>query len=364
MRLLFMNERLGYAGTSSYTLDLALALKRDRHDVQICTTGGPLRDVFGRFGIETYLVKFNLLSMRTLLEFLREYDPHLIHIQNRQSTVFGRKISRKLGVPHIVTVHRLPESPSPRLNDPLLAGVIAVNEVIRESLVNNLGVPKSLVRVIPRGVNVDVFAPETGRDPGDRPPSGRAYLPVLGSVGRLSRIKGHDVFIRAARKVLDSGIEAMFAIVGDGEDGSRLWRLVKELRLEKSVMFSAHIPDRRELYRLFDIVVVPTLRGGVGSTVLEAMAAGKPVIASAVGEVLHIVQDGKTGLLVPQGDVGALAARMADLISRPDLSADLARAARGHAVEHFALSPMLQATLGFYAEVHDRLGEPAISGGA
>jgi glycosyltransferase involved in cell wall biosynthesis len=356
MRLLFMNQKLAYDGTSSYTLDLALSLQREGHQVRICTTGGRLREIFTRLGIQTYLVKFNLLSFRKLLEFLREYNPDLIHIQNRRSADFGTKIATKLHQRYLITVHRLPEGDKADLNHSLLSGVIVANEVIRETLVNDQDVPKSIIRVIPRGVNVDELLPDEGRlvpGPGD------PLVPVLGSVGRLTRIKGHDVFLKAARQVLDRGVEAMFAIVGEGEESASLWRLRKELKLEEHVTFSPHIPDRRELYRVFDIVVVPTLRGGVGSAVLEAMSMGKPVVASAVGEILHIVQDGKTGLLVPEGNEQALAERMVELITSPELCRSLGETARKHVVSQFALAPMLKDTLGVYEELLAHLEEEA-----
>jgi len=354
MRLLYTNQKLGYAGNSSYTLDLSLVLRAVGHDIQVCTTGGALRNVFMQNGIETYVVKFDLLSFRKLLEFLREFGPDLIHIQNRQSASFGQKISRKLRVPHVITVHRLPDSTWPRLKDRYLAGVIAVNELIREFLVNNLGISKSLIRVIPRGVNVDLLTPETRPAV---PEPARALIPVIGSVGSLTKVKGHDIFVRAARRVLESGVEAMFAIVGEGEEEKSLRSLVKELGLERQVTFSPPIPDRRELYRIMDIVVVPTLRGGVGSTVLEAMAMGKPVVASAVGEILHIVQDGKAGLLIPEGNAEVLADRLIELTRNPGLCERLGRAARARAEEDFALMPMVQGTLGFYEEVLARVRE-------
>ena len=192
MRLLFMNQKLGYAGNTSYSLDLALALKQAGHVVQVCTKGGFLRDVFTRQEIVSYIVKYNLLSFRKLMDFLREYQPDLIHIQNRESTLFGQKFSKKLKIPHVVTVHRLPDSTWPDLAHPNLAGVIAVNEVIREFLVNNQHLPKSLIRVIPRGVNVDELVPENG---GQFSGAGCNWIPVLGSVGSLTKLKAHDVFV-------------------------------------------------------------------------------------------------------------------------------------------------------------------------
>ncbi len=347
MRLLFLNEKLNYAGTSSYTFDLASALGKLGDEIRLCTTGGDLRKSFGALGVETYVVRFNPFSFSKLLSFLREFEPELLHFQNLRSAPFGQRIARKLGVPYVVTVHRAPDSSAPRITDHLLSGVIALNEVVRESLVNNLGVPKTLIRVIHRGVDTDALSPEPE---GWQRPRDRGWIPVVGSVGNLQKVKGHHVLIKAARRLLDMGVEAMFAIVGEGEEEPYLRRLVKDLRLQQQVTFSPHIPNRRGLYRTFDIVVVPNLKAGVGSTALEGMSMGKPVVASAVGELLHIVEDGKTGLLVPEGDDEALADRLRDLISHPESCASLGQAARACVLENFSLGPMVQATREFYQE--------------
>ena len=358
MRLLFVNQRLSYTSTSSYTLDLALALKRSGDEVQVCTLGGELRKAFLDLGLETYLVKFNLFSYRKLLEFLREFQPDLVHIQNNRSAHFGQRIARKLGLSYVLTVHRDPDERTPIIAHGLLAGVIAANEVIRESLVNHHGIPKSLIRVIHHGVDVDALQPEHDRRSAG---PGSDLIPVVGSVGRLGRVKGHHVLLEAARRIIDRGIEAMFAIVGEGEEEKHLRRLAQKLGLEKKVTFSHHIPGRRELYRIFDIVVMPTLRGGIGLTALEAMSMGKPVIASAVGEILHVIQDGRTGLLVPAGDVEALATRIADLLLSPGRMRKLGEDARAYVVEKFPLAPMVKATRGFYDEVHRRVRERGIA---
>lgn len=354
MRFLFLNEKLTYAGTSIYTLDLGRALLRRGDEVRCCTTGGDLKKTFVESGIETYFVRFNPFSFFKLLEFLQDYDPDLLHIQNLRSASFGRRIAHRLGVPYVLTAHRSPHASAPRIDDDLLAGVIASNEVIREALVNNLHVPKSLIRVIPRGIDTSFLSPGADGWPSAR---GRGWLPVVGSVGRLDPVKGHETFLRAARRVLDAGVEAMFVIVGEGPDESRLRAIVKELDLRYHVTFSPHIPSRKALYRTFDVVVVPILRGGVGSTALEGMSMGKPVIASAVGELLHIVQDGKTGLLVPERDEGALADRIRELLSSPELCTRLGAAAREYVLESFSLEPMVDATRLYYDEVLARILE-------
>jgi glycosyltransferase involved in cell wall biosynthesis len=354
VRLLFINQQLGYAGTSSYTLDLAVALRNMGAEIQIVTEGGPLRGVFVDLGFDSYQVKFNPLSFRKFLQFLREFNPELIHVQNQSSAHLGQRISRKLRVPHVVTVHRTPEPSSPQLMDPLLLGLIATNEVIRESLVNDRGIPKSLIRVIHRGVDTELLSPDSTSG---RQTTEGALIPVIGFVGRLARVKGQHVFLQAARRVLDLGIDAMFAIVGEGEEERALRKLAMTLDLESNVTFSPHMPNRRELYRTFDIVIVPTLKAGVGSCALEAMSMGKPVIASAVGELLHIIEDGKTGLLVPEGDEEALAAGMVELIRNPDLSRALGSQARDRITAQFALTPMVKSTQQFYEEIRGDLEE-------
>ena len=354
MKLLFLNRKLDFVSTSSYTLDLALALRRLGDEVRVGTLGGPLVDVFRDRGLETYIAKFNLFSFRKLLQFLREYGPEVIHIQNQRGAEFGQRISEKLKVPHVVTVHRLRQGGLLSLAHPLLAGVIAANEVVREALVNDQGISKSLIRVIRHGVNVDALRPEK------RAKVAQDHIPVVGCVGRLSRIKGHHVLIEAADIVRRRGVEAMFMIVGDGDEESPLRRQVEAAGLERCVTFSTHIRRRRDLYRIFDIVVVPTLRGGVGAAALEGMAMGKPVIASSVGELLHIVQDRKNGLLVAESDAEALADRICELIEDPKLRAELGKEARRYVRSEFSLERMVEETRVFYKEVRDHMLEQTL----
>lgn len=350
MRLLFLNRQLGYASATSYTMDLALSLKEQGDEVRLCTIGGDLSDDFVQRGIETYRARFNLFAFRKLIEFLRDYNPELVHVQSLASLTFARRILGRLEKPYIVTVHRRPGPKAPRLGDKLLCGVIVLNEVIRESLVNDQNLPKSLIRVIRRGIRLPKRLESPAAEQVER-------IPVVGSVGRLSREKGHHCFIRAAAKVLETGLEAHFAIVGDGPEESRLRALVKKLDLEYHVTFSPHLADRRQLYRLFDIVALPVLSSGVGVSALEAMAMGKPLIASAVGEMLHIVQDRQNGLLVPEDNADVLAQRIVELIRDPGLMATLGKQGRAWVEKNFELSSMVSATRSYYPEALSRLKE-------
>ena len=351
MKILFLNQKLDYGSATSYTVDLALALKEGGDEVRLCTSGGDLSENLQKQGVETYRVKFNFFSFRKLVDFLREYNPEIVHVQSLSSMKFARRIIRRLQKPYLVTVHRRPTRRSTQIAGKLICGVIGLNEVIREFLVNEQNLPKSLVRVIRRGVRMPGGKPEmtpTGRPGG---------IPVVGSVGRLSREKGHHCFINAAAKVLERGVEAHFAIIGEGEEESRLRALVKNLDLHYHITFSPHLTDYKQLYRLFDIVALPVLSSGVGVTALEAMAMGKPLIASAVGELLHIVEDRKTGLLVPEDNADALADRIVELIQSPELMSSLGLQARAWVEKNFELKPMVSETRIYYQEILTRLKE-------
>jgi glycosyltransferase involved in cell wall biosynthesis len=352
MNVLLVNRRLGYQSTTTYTYELSRAILARGHRLKLCAMGGELRDWFGKGGVEVLPVKFNFFSFRRLMRYLEEFDPDLIHIQNLRSLPLGHRLSERLGRPHLVTVHHVPETDGLASELPhwLLTGAIAVNEDIRESLVNDHRIAKELIRVIPPGINLERFVPGEPRDFRDE---GR--VPVVGAIGRLDPLKGFDHFLESIRKVIDQGHEAMFVIVGEGEEERSLRQKARDLKIEKVVTFAPPMPDIIDLYRSFDIVVMPTLRGGVGLTALEAMAMAKPVVASAVGEMLNIVLDGKTGFLVPEGDPDAIADRIVRLIGDPRLAIELGAAGRIRVSEIYSLPPMIGATEAFYQEILDEV---------
>jgi glycosyltransferase involved in cell wall biosynthesis len=348
MNLLFVNQKLGYQSTTTYSYELARALLARGHRIKLCTTGGDLRDWFQRGGIDLLSVKFNYFSFKRLMRFITEFDPDLIHIQNLRSLPLGHRLSERLHRPHLLTVHHVPGGLAAELPHFLLTAVIAVNEDIRESLVNDHHLAKELIRVIPPGINLDRFKPQE-----EAPGRIRDRLPVIGTIGRLDPLKGFHYFISAARKVIDRKWEALFVIVGEGEEERHLRQEVKELRIEKYVTFAPPMPDLVDLYHGFDIVVMPTLRGGVGLTALEAMAMAKPVVASKVGEILHVVVDGRTGFLVPEGDSDQLADRIIRILESPELGSELGKAARRRVEEMYSMPPMVGATESLYREILD-----------
>ena len=344
MKILFINETLSYANATSYAYDLAKEMVERGVRVRLCTGGGGQVGRFRELGVEIYPVYRDPLSFRKLLGFLRQFDPDVIHILSLRSVPFGRRIVQGLDRRYLVTAHTRASPEVAVIDDRMMCGAIATSEGVRESLVNHVGIPKSLVRIIPRGIDLRRFVPS--EKPVWTSESGR--LPVVGSIGRLTRDKGHHVLIEAARRVLDAGVEAHFAIVGEGEEESGLRRLVEQLDLVLHVTFSPHIPGHEHLYGLFDVIALPVLKTGVGVTAIEALTMRKPLIVSGVGEMLDVVKDSEAALLVREGDSVGLADAIIDLLWNPRRLVELGTRAGEWVEKSFALEPMVDRTLEFY----------------
>jgi glycosyltransferase involved in cell wall biosynthesis len=193
--------------------------------------------------------------------------------------------------------------------------------------------PGTHVHVIPFGVDTDVFSPPTDELRG----AGRPL--TVGIVKTLRPRYGIRELIRAFHQICSSFPAARLVIVGGGEQYAELRALIANLDMEQSITLAGQAGhDQIPHYlRSFDLFVVPSLtdRESFGVAAVEAAACGLPVIASQVGGLPEVVLDGQTGLLVPPGDVNALAAAMARLLSEPELRARMGQAGRRFVLEHY-----------------------------
>jgi len=141
---------------------------------------------------------------------------------------------------------------------------------------------------------------------------------VVGTAGRLTPVKGHRYLIEAARRIVDIGPDTNFVFLGDGELLEELKNLATRLGVEKNVTFLGWRPDVAEVMSIFDVFVLPSLNEGMGRVLVEAMALGKPVIASDVGGISDLVIHGRNGLLVPVADFDALADEIESLMTNSE----------------------------------------------
>jgi glycosyltransferase involved in cell wall biosynthesis len=230
----------------------------------------------------------------------------------------------------------------------IAAGVgryVAVSDDIAVQLVERMRWPAAKVDVVYNAVRLDRFGAPAAALRDELTAGGRRRL-VL-TAARLDAQKGHPVLLRAAAELP----EAAFAFAGDGPERATLEAQTAELGLGERVAFLGHRTDVPELLAACDVFALPSLFEGSSLALLEAMAAGRAVVSSAIGGTDELIADGETGLLVAPGDADALARALRRLLGDAELRGSLARRARARVERDFTPEAMTARTTGIYEEL-------------
>ena len=163
-------------------------------------------------------------------------------------------------------------------------------------------------------------------------------VPLVGIVGRLCPIKNHYLFLKVAARIAAVRPDVRFLVVGDGELGSAIRARADRLDLSNRVIFAGWRSDLAQVYGDLDVLVSCSHNEGMPISLIEAMAAGCPVLATNVGGVPDLIDDHQTGLLVPDGDPSRLAATLLRLLQDGELARGLAASAQGHVRARFGMS--------------------------
>ncbi|MGO0123314.1 glycosyltransferase family 4 protein [Desulfothermobacter acidiphilus] len=229
--------------------------------------------------------------------------------------------------------------------------IVAVSQALREELVRAFGLSPERIEVIPNGIDLTPYSlgalPPAIWSELDLP----AGVPLVGTVARLVPQKGL-FYLLEALALTPPEIRPMLLVVGDGPLRQELEEKARVLGLGERVRLVGYQPPEEipSILRSLDIFVLPSLSEGMPLAVLEAMAAGKPVIATRVGGIPEAVLEGETGYLVPPGDSQALALALEKLLRSPDKARSMGAAGRRRAEELFSSRRMAQAVMGVYRE--------------
>ena len=294
--------------------------------------------------------------LRGLIEVLRRRDVDLVHSHEFTMAFYGAAAARWLHKPHVITMHggqrvlshwrrRLAFRWSMRRS----GAVAAVSDATRQLFLDALRVPPDAMTVVHNGI---VPPP-----PGDPAPVRRELGLAEGeilivSVGNLYPVKGHIVLLQALVELAARpGLPPWrMALAGRGRLTESLKQFAAEHGLGSRVHFLGHRADVLDILAAADVWVMPSLSEGLPLALLEAMFAGKAIVASAVGGIPEVIVSERDGLLVPPRDPSALAAALGRLIGSPDLRAALGRAARERAASGFSVTQMADDYERLYAE--------------
>ncbi len=310
----------------------------------------------------------DLIALWALVRLFRRERPAIVHTHTSKAGALGRLAAWIARVPVLVhTPHGhvyyghfgKARSWLFLLIERMLArgttSMIALTEAEREDhLTQHVG-SREAFAVIPSGIDVERFR----RAAAGARPSGATYPDgafVIGSVGWLTPVKGHAVLIEALARLKPTHPTAHLLLIGSGGLRDDLIKLAAKLGVASSVDLLGMRADVPECLGAMHCFVLPSLNEGMGRALVEAMAAARPVVASRVGGIPAIVEDRRTGLLVPPGDAEALAAAIAEVIARPEWARALGQAARERIDERFSVPAMVRAVEAVYDEALKRTG--------
>jgi glycosyltransferase involved in cell wall biosynthesis len=359
-RIALALESSGPGGAEQMVLRLAGALRESGRDAVIVT----LRPGWMTERADAAGLRCAVLPQRAGLDpgwiprfarWLRRERIELLHTHEFAMNAYGGLAALLARVPSVATIHGrhwVSDRLRRRLIYRLLAAggmpIVAVAEDLAAFL-TQAGLPRGAIRVIQNGIPV----PERPMWPAtpERRAESRRRLgiptdgPLLVAVGNLYPVKDHATLLRAAAPI-DA---ARVAIAGRGEEERRLRDLADELELVDRLHLLGLRDDVGEVLAAADLFVHPSLSEGLPLAILEAMAAGLPIVATRVGGVPRALDDGRAGLLVPPGDPPALEAALRALLQQPTRAADLGRAAHARARSAYSLAAMTDRYVEIYA---------------
>lgn len=273
---------------------------------------------------------------------------NIVHALSVDMMKRGERVAKRLGLPLLVTCNRLEEGELHSLSGFKGHGVIAVSRAIRERIVNVSGVARDAIRVIHNGLDLARIPRPDFTEAGAHHPW---RTPVIGTLGHLSEKKGQRVFLQAVKQLLERGLDAEFVILGDGPDRTALRGLADELKVTKRVTFTPHTVSGQ--LKQLDILVEPSLQEGLGMSVMQAMATGVPVVATGVGGLYDLIEDGVTGVMTPASDPTALADAIWRLLNNTSERLEMAKQARQMIEREFSSDLISRRLVDYYMECMD-----------
>jgi glycosyltransferase involved in cell wall biosynthesis len=358
MNILHINTERTWRGGEQQTLYLAEGLRDRGQGSEIaCQPATELARRAGAAGIRVHPVtmraEWDLAAVFKLRSIIRGRAIDIVHMHTSHAHTLGVAAAR-LGTRALTVVtrrvaysiHRHPFSLSGFKYRIGVDRYAAVSRAVKDVMVAD-GIPAERIEVAHSGIDLSRFKGADGstvRDELGLP----AGAPVAGTTAHLARNKGLEVLVDAAPLVTAIVPEARIVIVGTGDLAQKLEARAAERGALGSILFTGFRSDIPACLDALDVFVMPSLKEGLGTSILDAMAAGKPVVASRTGGIPEIVEDGVTGLLVPPGDAAALAAAVTRILKEPDLAESLAHQGLGKVQESFSVGAMVEANIAIY----------------
>ncbi len=283
---------------------------------------------------------------------IRENKITIIHAHTRVTHFLAYVVSRLTAVPYVITYHGFYHIKPIRRIFPCLGDrVISISDQVSMHLLEEFHVAPHHMATIRNGIDLKMFKPVSReKSVQKREEFSCRGKRVVGIIARLADVKGHCFLIDAINMVRQTIPDVMLLIVGTGKEEQRLRDQVRRLKLEQHVLFYPTVNQSADLLGIFDCFVLPSLEEGLGLSIMEAQAAGLPVIASRVGGIPSLIEDGETGLLVNPGSAEELSEAIRRILGDSALAASLGAHAYNKAQREYGADMMAEKIIKVYQE--------------
>lgn len=364
VRILHIIWSLDLGGAEQVVVDLVRNLDRKIYTPVVCCLNDKGRNAprVEKEGIKVIAMnkapKFDLFLILQLVRLIRREEIDLIHTHLFTANLWGRIAAWIAGVPAVSSEHGMDVWRSPfhlkldSMLTPVSKRMIFVSEGVRKFYAAKNPSLNGRGRVVYNGINIGLFAdhettPKKAKHALGLPPDTK----VVGIVGRLVPEKAHEDFIDAVRILLEEDPSIIGLVIGEGECEKALHKKVYDLGLDKSIRFAGYRNNLQDLYPAMDVFVMSSLREGMPLTMLEAMAAGVPVVATEVGGIPECIRDKQSGLLVPVRNPRALAGAIRKILTDNGLRQTLIAGAKADVSVRFSIERMVDDHEAIYRDV-------------
>jgi glycosyltransferase involved in cell wall biosynthesis len=352
-------------GTERMTIRLIRGMDPERFSNQVAffRGGGPIADELAAMGVPVTILEWSpartWVAAQRLIGLLRREQFDIVQVYGLKANMFTRPIATLCRVPRLITAQRSVDhdrrfhhSLMDRLTSPMVDLYLSNSRAAAELLVTRERIPSSKVRTVHNGIDHRPIRAAMGERAAVRAELGLSPEDVaVGVVARLEPPKGVEVFIRAVAQI-PATVPVRALLVGDGSLEGRLRTLAKELGVsEHRLRFLGLRHDIPRLLSAFDLFVLPSHWEGLPGAIMEAMCAGLPVVASRVGGIPELVQEGLTGHLVPPGDPDALVHAILYLAQNPTARIRMGEAGFARITADFSLDQMVKRTEEIYVSL-------------
>jgi glycosyltransferase involved in cell wall biosynthesis len=360
-RVLFVLSSFASSGPTYNALALGRQLKRKGIEPMFVALEGGSREIAFELSNLKTCIEPNLSGILRGWEGRKQitlFNPNIIHALNLNAAHAAQSIAVRNNLNLVITVNKLGENQNAfrNFND---AHIVSVSDAVMTDIVQKAGVSRKNVSVIHNGVDLSRHkaGKETAHDKNPR------MSPIIGTFGGLLPHKGLSVFLKAAKIVLQKQPNSEFILMGQGPELSNLRKLATELGISQRVTFtsggalstssptSAASEQEAEFLADFDVFVEPSTSEGLGLSVLQAMAWGRPVVASGAGGLYSLVKDGETGFLVQKGDENLLAEAIIKLLANPKLANEMGKHGRERIETEFDIKNICNKHIKLYEEL-------------